>query len=102
MKKLSGYLVLAMSAAGVAIEPVFAADLRCGSALVSEKDPATEVWDKCGPPRSRSQQGYHEVVDDYGGVHQLLVEEWVYGPTNGMYQILRFEGNRLIRIDSHR
>lgn len=76
--------------------------LRCGSALVSVDDPASEVWDKCGAPVSRAQQGTHQVVDYYGGVHELQVEEWVYGPDHGMYQYLRMEGNRLVKIDSRR
>jgi hypothetical protein len=30
------------------------------------------------------------------------IEEWTYGPRNGMYHFLRFEGNRLRDIDSKR
>lgn len=76
--------------------------LRCGSALVSVDDPSSEVWEKCGPPVSRAKQGTHEVVDSYGGVHELEVEEWIYGPDHGMYQYLQMEGNRLVKIDSRR
>jgi len=42
------------------------------------------------------------VVDEYGFRQEVRIEEWVYGPTNGMYHFLRFEGNRLRRIDSER
>jgi hypothetical protein len=42
------------------------------------------------------------VLDEYGFYHEVAVEEWAYGPRNGMYQFLRFEGNRLNKIDSKR
>jgi len=38
----------------------------------------------------------------YGERYELQVEEWSYGPRNGMYQFLRFEGGRLVRVDSKR
>ena len=46
--------------------------------------------------------GYREVLDEYGFYNEVAVEEWAYGPRNGMYQFLRFEGNRLIKIESKR
>ncbi|WP_439860907.1 DUF2845 domain-containing protein [Pseudomonas sp. MBLB4136] len=79
-----------------------ASTLRCGSALVSRDDSAAEVLDKCGEPVSRDFLGYREVLDYYGFRHEVSVEEWTYGPRNGMYHFLRFEGNRLDRIDSER
>lgn len=75
---------------------------RCGSALVSLEANTSEVRSKCGEPVSTALVGYKEIVDDYGFRHEVQVEEWVYGPTNGMYHFLRFEGNRLRRIDSQR
>ncbi|HCJ28947.1 MAG TPA: hypothetical protein DHV63_06575 [Pseudomonas sp.] len=75
---------------------------RCGSALVSLEASTSEVRDKCGVPTSASLVGYKEVVDEYGFRHEVRVREWIYGPTNGMYHFLRFEGNRLRRIDSQR
>jgi hypothetical protein len=79
-----------------------ASTLRCGSALVSRNDSTGDVLDKCGEPVSRDLLGYREVVDYYGFRHEVIVEEWTYGPRNGMYHFLRFEGNRLDRIDSER
>lgn len=76
--------------------------LRCQSSLVSLDDTTGEVLEKCGEPVSRSSLGYKEVVDAYYRRNEVLVEEWVYGPRNGMYQFLRFEGNRLRNIDSKR
>lgn len=75
---------------------------RCTSNLVSLRASSAEVLAKCGEPQSRGVSGYREVVDDYGFRHEVQVEEWVYGPTNGMYHFLRFEGNRLSKISSRR
>ncbi|BAN50633.1 DUF2845 domain-containing protein [Metapseudomonas resinovorans] len=76
--------------------------LRCNSNLISLDDTTNEVLDKCGEPISRTDLGFKEVVDEYYRRNEVRVEEWVYGPRNGMYQFLRFEGNRLRNIDSKR
>jgi hypothetical protein len=76
--------------------------LRCGSQLISMDDASSTVLRKCGEPISRDFLGYRERVDIYGFRHEVAVEEWSYGPRNGMYHFLRFEANRLIRIDSKR
>lgn len=73
--------------------------LRCGSHLISTGDRTFEVERKCGTPVQRDLVGYTL------GPHarqELVREEWLYGPNNGMYSILTFEGNRLIRIESRR
>ncbi|MCP9338443.1 DUF2845 domain-containing protein [Stutzerimonas xanthomarina] len=75
---------------------------RCASKLVSLHDSTAEVQAKCGEPTSRALTGYRELVDEYGFGHEVQIEEWTYGPTNGMYHFLRFEGNRLRNIDSER
>lgn len=75
---------------------------RCGSTLVSLDASTSEVRSKCGEPKEAAMVGYREVIDDYGFRHEVQVEEWTYGPTNGMYHFLRFEGNRLRQIDSQR
>lgn len=79
-----------------------AATLRCDSALISTGDAGAEVLAKCGEPVSRDFLGYREMVDAYGFHNEVPVEEWTYGPRNGMYHFLRFEGNRLQKIDSKR
>lgn len=76
--------------------------LRCDSGLVSLDDTTNEVSSKCGKPLSRDFLGYREVLDEYGFYNEVAVEEWSYGPRNGMYQFLRFQGNRLIKIESKR
>jgi hypothetical protein len=76
--------------------------LRCGSQLISTDDASSVVLSKCGEPISRDFLGYRERLDIYGFRHEVAVEEWSYGPRNGMYHFLRFEANRLIKIDSKR
>ncbi|MDH2243750.1 DUF2845 domain-containing protein [Pseudomonas sp. GD03909] len=75
---------------------------RCNSRLVSLDSSTAEVRSKCGDPASSAMVGYKEIVDDYGYRQEVPVEEWIYGPNNGMLHFLRFEGNRLRQIDSQR
>lgn len=88
--------------------PIWIADaeasstFRCDSALVSAEDSLMEVENKCGTPIDRAQLGYKEFRDRYGYLYQIPVEEWTYGPSHGMYHILRFEGGRLKEVDSRR
>jgi len=46
--------------------------------------------------------GYIEIVDSYRRRSDVKVEEWVYGPWNGMYHYLTFRGDRLFKIESKR
>ncbi|MFZ3203076.1 MAG: DUF2845 domain-containing protein [Pseudomonas sp.] len=73
--------------------------LRCGSQLVSVGDRSFEVEQKCGEPAFRDLVGY--TLGPYQR-RELKIEEWVYGPSNGMLTILTFEGNRLTRIERRR
>ncbi|WP_374091329.1 DUF2845 domain-containing protein [Pseudomonas sp. TH10] len=78
----------------------WAADtLRCGSQLISVGDRTAEVLQKCGEPVARDSLGYKRSANRR---EEFQVEEWTYGPSNGMYQYLRFEGNRLREITSKR
>ncbi|MGG2398960.1 DUF2845 domain-containing protein [Pseudomonas sp. SH1-B] len=92
-------LTLAALLAVTASPPLHAETMRCGSQLVSLGDRAFEVERKCGTPVYRDPIGY-----TLGGYdrREYRVEEWVYGPTNGMLSILRFEGNRLVEIERRR
>lgn len=76
-----------------------AGTLRCGSKLVNEGDRAFEVERKCGKPARTDLVGY---TGGYYGDREMVIEEWVYGPTNGMLSILTFRGNRLTRIETKR
>lgn len=80
-----------------------AATLRCGSQLISTGDRPFEVEQKCGTPVSQSVIGSQETFDNaYRRSEQVQIEEWVYGPDNGMYRYLRFVGGRLTDITSKR
>ena len=76
--------------------------LRCGSRLVSTGDSSADVLARCGEPRSRDSLGYREVVGEWGKRYEVEVQEWIYGPWNGMLYFVRFEGNRLSAIQSRR
>lgn len=76
--------------------------LRCNSGLISLGDSRHEVLNKCGTPMDQASLGYRQRVNRYGHVHDLKVEEWSYGPRNGMYHTLRFEGGLLVKISSTR
>lgn len=94
MKHFSLALVLGCSAALAQAET-----LRCSSQLVNVGDRSFEVQKKCGEPAFRDLIGY--TLGSYDR-RELKVEEWVYGPSNGMLTILTFEGNRLTRIERRR
>ena len=72
---------------------------RCASHLVSLGDRAFEVRQKCGEPIQRDVIGY---ALSPNGRNEVFIEEWLYGPNSGMYSLLRFEGNRLTKIERKR
>ena len=84
-----------LSAAGAAQ----ADTLRCGSQLISIGARSFEVLQKCGEPAARDLIGYSLGPNDR---REYSIEEWVYGPDNGMLSILTFEGNRLRQIERQR
>jgi hypothetical protein len=75
------------------------AGFRCGQRLVNEGDRSSEVLRKCGQPATRDLIGYTDTLNGYLG---LQVEEWSYGPNNGLYYYLIFEGGRLRQIETKR
>ena len=92
-------LLLAGALLGLYPTSLLADTMRCGSTLVSTGDRAFEVERKCGPPTHRDVVGYALGRHDR---HEFMLEEWVYGPSNGMISILTFQGNRLTRIETQR
>jgi hypothetical protein len=96
MRTLSRTLLLTLL-----ITPLMAqADtLRCGSQLVSLDDRRFEVLQKCGEPAFRDLVGYSLGPNER---REYQIEEWVYGPDNGMLSILTFEGTRLRAIERRR
>ncbi|KAA0969889.1 DUF2845 domain-containing protein [Pseudomonas sp. ANT_H12B] len=91
--------LMSLTLAMVAGQASAADTLRCGSQLVSVGDRSSEVLQKCGEPVSRDLLGYKRSANRR---EEFQVEEWTYGPNGGMYQYLRFEGNRLKQITSKR
>ena len=79
------------------VNTVFA--LRCGTDLVRVGDHKFEVVNKCGEPVSKELVGYTITKDNK---RELKIEEWVYGPRNGYYYLLIFEGAKLVEIKSVR
>lgn len=95
-------LALLLLASLVASPSHAASTLRCGSGLVSLGDNRYQVASICGQPIDRSSAGWRETTDIYGNIREVPVEEWMYGPRNGMYHYLRFEGGVLVKISSSR
>ncbi len=91
--------LLVMLFTGLLANTVQAQTMRCGTELISVGNRGFEIIRKCGQPT------YKDVVGYTLGASQrteLRIEEWVYGPKNGMQYILRLEGNRLMSIESGR
>ncbi|MGE8500276.1 MAG: DUF2845 domain-containing protein [Pseudomonas sp.] len=87
---LGGLLIASLS-------PLAQASMRCGNALIDEGQHSLDVLRICGEPDKRdvtppsSPQG--------GGV---TVEQWIYGPRNGVLRYLRFIDGRLVEIRTER
>ena len=79
--------------------------LRCGTQLVSEGDLALQVRDKCGDPVSEELIGYtlrpNRIAQSQNAAfeRELKIEQWVYGPDMGYYNVMTFEGGRLKKIE---
>ncbi|MBS7325407.1 MAG: DUF2845 domain-containing protein [Thiopseudomonas sp.] len=103
MKSLQPLALALLLLTSFIASPVHAAStLRCGSGLVSLGDSRYQVTRICGQPVDRSAAGWREITDIYGNIREVPVEEWMYGPRNGMYHYLRFEGGVLVKIASSR
>ena len=95
--------IAALLAAGLFAQSAQAGStLRCGSGLISLGDSRHQVYSKCGQPADQSGLGYREIVNEYGHTNDVYIEERGYGPRNGMYHYLRFEGGNLVKITSSR
>ncbi|WP_373271171.1 DUF2845 domain-containing protein, partial [Pseudomonas plecoglossicida] len=64
--------------------------MRCGSNLVSEGELIVDVIRKCGDPSQRRVVGPAVDANGYVAKGAATIENWVYGPSNGAYQYLRF------------
>lgn len=70
---------------------------RCGAKLVREGDHSFVVKKACGEPEEREVVGYTITPN---GKREMKIEKWIYGPKEGRYYILTFEGGVLKEIDS--
>jgi len=96
MRVLATTLLIALTGASSLAQ---AETMRCGSQLVSLGDRRFEVLQKCGEPAFRDLVGYSLSPNER---REYQIEEWVYGPYNGMLSILTFEGTRLRTIERRR
>jgi hypothetical protein len=89
-------------AALILCAPEAHASMRCKSGIVSGGELIAEVLRKCGDPSSR--QAIEPVVGANGKTpyKSATIEDWVYGPRNGLYQYLRFVDGKLANIRSSR
>ncbi|BBP74771.1 DUF2845 domain-containing protein [Pseudomonas gingeri NCPPB 3146 = LMG 5327] len=78
-----------------------ATTLRCEKGLISYGDSTFDVVSKCGQPVAVIDRGYTEVRHG-NRVDGVKVEEWIYTPSGGMKQSLRFQGGQLTDIQSTR
>jgi hypothetical protein len=94
--------LLAATAIGLlATLPLNAHALRCGTKLVQVGDLAIQVRERCGDPVSEEIIGYTLRAAPRGlyGEREYKIEQWIYGPDQGFYNVLRFEAGRLRDID---
>lgn len=78
------------------------ASMRCQNGIISGGEPISEVIRKCGQPDNR--ETIQPIVGGNGKApyKSATIEDWVYGPKNGMYQYLRFIDGKLASIRSGR
>ena len=111
--KLVLMLIFCLLAVPAVLSAVSGQGIRCGSDLVSPGYLKYEVLQTCGEPVSREMVGEVEIFDSdrlydrrysryqsQGSKVILYIEEWIYDK-GGLY-VLRFEGNRLVNVDSVR
>lgn len=92
---VAGYAVLG-------VQSLAQADLRCGTALVSEGASTYAVQKKCGPPVHREVIPAALAADGARRAQAATIEHWVYGPRNGATYQLKFIDGTLVSIDLSR
>jgi Protein of unknown function (DUF2845) len=88
--------------AGVLLAVPAAADsMRCGTKLIQPGDLAVQVRAACGDPVSEEIIGYtlRGAPPGLRGEREYKIDQWIYGPDQGYYRVLVFEGGRLRDID---
>ncbi len=81
-----------------------AESLRCGTQLIREGDLGIQVREKCGDPISEELIGYtlRGAPPGLRGEREYKIEQWIFGPDQGYYHVLIFEGGRLHSIENIR
>lgn len=98
MKLIHVMVLIGIFSLSVAL-PVMAADMRCGNDFVKIGDRAFMVLQKCGEPVSKQIIGY---TLDEANDREFTIEEWVYGPMNGIYYFVKFIGGKVTEIEYER
>lgn len=85
-------------------QPLLAADsLRCGTRLIQRNTLAIQVRERCGEPISKEIIGYtlreNRYANNLTRQRELKIEQWLYGPSNGYYDEIIFEGGRVKEIN---
>ena len=96
-------LILKSLATGIlimlAVSTAWAAGMRCGNDIVSPRDSAYIVLQRCGDPIAKTHVGY---TLDEENKREFVIEEWVYGPNNGYFYFVTMTGGRVSDIRSER
>lgn len=79
-----------------------AATMRCDHGIIATGASIAEVLETCGEPDTRERTPQYIDPDGYPAEGSVNIEQWSYGPTNGMVRSLRFIDGRLVEIDSTR
>ena len=78
------------------------ASMRCPNGIISGGETTFEVLHKCGEPDSKEKINPTLGSDGKALNKSATIENWVYGPSNGMYRFLKFIDGTLVKIESHR
>ncbi len=78
------------------------ASMRCGTQLIDEGDLIADVLRKCGQPAQREVIPAASTTATDKKFNAVNVENWIYGPSNGVYQYLRFIDGKLVQIRTGR
>lgn len=94
-------LILALSGIA-AMTSTAAASMRCGTRFVEVGAKMALVQDKCGQPTKVQSEGPAMRNNGVPRKGAAKITIWVYGPSGGSYQYLRFIDENLVEIQFRR
>ncbi|MDY0207244.1 MAG: DUF2845 domain-containing protein [Pseudomonas sp.] len=101
MKRIIYTTILTMLA--LVTYPIAAqASMRCPNGIISGGATTFEVLHKCGEPDSKEKISPALGSNGEEIYKSVTVENWVYGPSNGMYRFLKFIDGTLVKVESRR